>query len=474
MSWYLVLQVAEWLARLVMLPVVTLKRRPNSAMAWLVVIFFQPWVGIVLYWLFGEYRLPRRRAAEHAQLRERLNALGRRFENHPYLVHPQLGAQARAAVTLAEQLASMPILGGNAVELLSNTDALVSRLVADIDLARHHVHLLFYIFADDATGRRVIEALGRAVRRGVRCRVLVDAVGSRPWLRPLRQRMLAAGVEFVECLPVNPFRRRMARIDLRNHRKAAIIDGAVAYTGSQNIVDADYGRGGQAWRDMMARLTGPVVLELQIVFVEDWYYETEEIILDEPHVFSEPRRTGETLVQALPSGPDYPVENYQRVVVAAIYGADERVVITTPYFVPDEPLLQAIQVAVLRGVEVTLIVPERCDQVLVGAAARAYYDDVLSAGARLFLYTGGLLHSKTMTVDDSFALLGSSNFDIRSFALNFELNLLFYGPDMAARLRTEQERYLDHSRPLTLDDYRRRWWAVRLAERIARLLSPLL
>lgn len=260
---------------------------------------------------------------------------------------------------------------------------------------------------------------------------------------------------------------------MRNHRKLAVIDGRIAYTGSQNIVNANYGRKDLAWHDMMVRLTGPVTIELQAIFVTDWYQESQEILTG-PDIFADPVLQGDVPAQTLPSGPIFPVENYQRLVVSAIHGAHSRVVITTPYFVPDEPLLQAIQIAVWRGVQIDLIVPQRCDQVIVGAAARAYYDDVLEAGANLYLFTAGLVHAKTMTVDNSIALIGSSNFDIRSFEINFELSMLLYGPDVTRRLRAQQLRYLDNSFQLDARQWSTRPATRQLLDNMARLMSPLL
>jgi len=464
---------SEWVIRLVMLVVVTRRREPSSAMAWLVVIFFLPWVGLVFYLLIGENRLPRRRAWQHARLLEELRALGRRFEDHPSIVHPELGPELMAAVTLAERLGYMPILGGNDVELMTRTEDVIDRLVGDIDAAEHHVHLLFYIYANDETGRRVADALARAVKRGVRCRVLVDSVGSARMLKSLGPQMVEQGIELHETLPVGIFRRRMARIDLRNHRKLAVLDGRIAYTGSQNIVNADYGHRDLAWHDMMVRLTGPAVLELQAVFLADWYFDTDEI-LDGEDIFPAPQVAGTIPVQTLPSGPSYPTENYQRMVVAALHAAREHVIITTAYFVPDEPFMQALQVAVLRGVQVELIVPRRSDRWLVAAASRAYYEGLLDAGIKLHLYHTGLLHSKTMSIDNSVAFLGTSNFDIRSFALNFEVNLLLYDADVTERLRAEQRRYIENSVQLTSQQWKQRPAIQKVFENVAKLLSPLL
>jgi cardiolipin synthase len=470
-SWY---TVSERLNRVVMmLVVVNRPRPPGSAMAWLMVIFFLPWVGLVLYVLVGENHLPRRRMEQHARLVGELLAVRRRIEAHPSLVRPELGPESMAAVTLAEHLGYMPILGGNDVELMTRTEDVIDRLVADIDGAEHHVHLLFYIYADDQTGRRVADALARAVQRGVKCRVLVDSVGSTRMLKRLGPRMVAQGVQLRETLPVGIFRRRMARIDLRNHRKLAVIDGRIAYTGSQNIVNADYGHKDIAWHDMMARLTGPAVWELQAVFLADWYFDTDEL-LDGGEVFPDPPVAGTIPVQTLPSGPSYPVENYQRMVAAALHGAREHVILTTPYFVPDEPFMQALQVAVLRGVTVELIVPERSDRWLLTAASRAYYGELLDAGVKLHLYSAGLLHSKTMSIDHAVAFLGTSNFDIRSFALNFEVNLLLYDKDVTERLRTEQQAYITDSIELTAEQWRERPMGQKILQNIAKLLSPLL
>jgi cardiolipin synthase len=472
-SWSLLYYASEWIIRVVMLFVVPRKRHPNSAMAWLLVVFFLPWPGLILYLILGRYRLPRRRIEQHGEFLEALQSADLRWADLPHVAHPDIGPHAQEAVKLAEKLGYMPILGGNDVELIAETEVFIDKLIADIDAAEHHVHLLFYIFADDSTGRRVAEALGRAANRGVKCRVLADAVGSRPMFKRLAREMIAGGIELHPSLPVGLFRRHMARIDLRNHRKLVVIDGRVGYAGSQNIVEAGYGRKDLAWHDLMLRLTGPILLELQSVFIADWYFETDQI-LEEDEYFPEPPLSGEIAAQTLPSGPTYPTENYQRIVVAALYAAERRVTITSPYFVPDGPFLQAMQTAVLRGVEVELIVPRRCDQKLVGAAGRSYFDDVLDMGVKLYLYDKGLLHAKTMCVDDSIAFIGSSNFDIRSFALNFEINLLFYGPEVAGQLHAQQRRYMDDAFLLTAQRWADRSAVKKLFQNIARLVSPLL
>jgi cardiolipin synthase len=473
LTWSAFFYISEWIIRVVMLFAVVQRRRPASALAWLVVVFFAPWVGLVLYWLIGENRLPRRRTEEHARVLDAFTRLGRRLEADPSIVHPDLEPEMQPPVRLAKSLGHMPILGGNRVELIDETDTFIDRLVADIDAASDHVHLLFYIFANDETGRRVSHALERAARRGVTCRVLADAVGSRPLLRSVAQHMRNHGVDLRPALPVNVFRRKAARLDLRNHRKLAVIDGRTGYAGSQNIVNADYGRKNLTWHDLMVRITGPAVLELQAVFASDWFYETEGI-LNDPRYYPTPHHCGQTPVQLLPSGPNYPTLNYQRVVVAAIHAARERVILTTPYFVPDEALLQAMQTAAQRGTAVDLIVPRRNNMVVVNAASRAYYDDLLDAGVRVHLFNDGLVHAKAMTADDQLAFIGSSNFDIRSFALNFEINLVFYDQLVAQQLHAIQQQYIGRSDRIDPGVWANRPPARKFLDNTAKLLSPLL
>jgi cardiolipin synthase len=285
--------------------------------------------------------------------------------------------------------------------------------------------------------------------------------------------MRAAGIDLREALPVGILRRYAARVDLRNHRKLAVIDGRIGYSGSQNIVDTDYGTRNLVWHDMMVRLTGPIILELLAVFVGDWYFTTNEFL--SPHDLAPPPAvTGAIAAQVLPSGPNYPVQKYQRMVVAAIYGARKTVTITTPYLVPDAPFLQAMETAVLQGVEVRLIVPRRSNHPLVDAASRAYYDDMLDAGIELYLNDEGLLHAKTMSIDGEMAFIGSSNFDIRSFALDFEINLLFYDRGVAAQLDEKHRDYIAQSKLLTTEEWRQGSRAARFVRSVARLFSPLL
>lgn len=472
-DWTIFYIASEWAIRLIMLVVVTRRRRPVAAMSWLVVIFFEPWIGLGLYALLGRYHLPRKRVRLYAAKCHELEGRLARRTPHVEVALPAMGPATQRSMALATTLGEMPVLGGNDFELIARADEAIDLLIADIDAAVNHVHLLFYIFENDRAGGKVLAAMARAAARGVTCRLLVDAVGSRPLLRRHARDIRAMGIDLKVALPVGSLRRLAARIDLRNHRKLAVIDGRTAYTGSQNIIEPTYGRKGLEWRDVMLRLTGPVVWELQVVFCSDWYFETEEL-LEAEELFPEPAIRGAVSVQTLPSGPNYPTGNYQRLVVDAIHGARQNVTITTPYFVPDEPLLQACETALHRGVEIDLIIPRRGDHRLVHAVSGAYAGELLEMGARVHLFHDGLLHAKTMSVDDEIALIGSSNFDIRSFELNFEINLLLYGPAVVGVLRRQQDAYKQSSRLLTLEACHGRPVVTRLVSNVAKLFSPLM
>jgi cardiolipin synthase len=470
--WAWVFFLSEWAIRLAMLVVVPFRRTPAAAKGWLLLIFFEPWVGLGLYVLIGRARLPRWRRQQQARLPQAMAGVVGRLANHPNVFHPEVGPALSQAVTLAENLGGSPILGGNAVELLADYNGTIARLIADIEGAQHHVHMLFYIFADDSATAPVIEALGRAVKRGVRCRVLADAIGSRPGLRTLRPKLRALGVAVHEMLPVSLLPWRKARVDLRNHRKITVIDGWVGYTGSQNLVAADFKKG-LAYEDLMVRVTGPVVLELQYIFAADWFLETNEI-LDGEAEFPCPQITGGIPAQALPSGPGFPTQNNQRLFVALVHGARKQVVLTTPYFIPDEPLLQAMETAALRGVDVRLVVSEKGDQPIVSLAQKSYYEELLEAGVKVHLYRAGFLHAKHLGVDGLVAMIGTSNLDIRSFALNAEVMLMIYDCGVAGRLAEEQQRYFANSSLLTATTWAQRSFGGRFLENLARLLSPLL
>jgi cardiolipin synthase A/B len=463
---------SEWIIRLVMLIVVPFRRSPDAAKGWLLAIFFMPWPALFLYWFIGRPTMPAWRAARFARIPEVLDAVRQRLAALPQMADPPLSPALQQAATLVSNLGHLSPRGGNAVHLLPDYEPAVQQLVSDIDEAQHHVHLLYYIFADDSTGQKIIDALARAVKRGVTCRVLADALGTRRWRKSLDRKLSAAKVEVRYILPVYWLRRGSARADLRNHRKIAVIDGRVGFTGSQNIVAPDF-KPGIMYQELVLRVTGPVVLQLQVVFIADWFLETEQI-LDSLEVFPPPCAPGNSVAQLLPSGPDFPTMNVQLLIVALIHAARERVFITTPYFIPDEALLQALHTAVLRGVEVHLLVSRVADQFLVSRAQCSYYTELLQKGVHIHLFHEKLLHAKHMSIDGAVALIGSSNMDIRSFVLNAEVTLAIYDVNVVAELRKEQERTLERSEALLLEKWGNRPLGQKVIQNMARLVSPLL
>ncbi|HMF18907.1 MAG TPA: cardiolipin synthase [Gemmataceae bacterium] len=471
LDWPLLYLISEWAIRLVMLIYVPQKRNPAAARTWLLLIFIFPFGGLLLYGLFGRAYMSQRRLRAQERISHFIRTTGKEHLGQ-YACRPDLTPPFRHLVTLIENLGDFGILGGNQVEILADYEGAINRLIADIDGAKEHVHLLYYIFADDQTGNRVADALAAAVKRGVACRVLIDSLGSKSSRRTLAPRMRAAGIEVTLLLPVRWFRRRGTRADLRNHRKITVVDGQIAYVGSQNLVNADF-KEGITYEELVARVTGPVVLQLQAIFLADRSFDTDEHI-DRAKLFPKEQMPGTSPAQVLPSGPSYPYANNQRLIASLIHAAQKRVVITTPYFIPDDAILQAMQTAVLRGVEVHLVVSRKADQLLVGLAQRSYYEGLLEAGVKIHLYKHKFLHAKHLSIDDAIVLVGSSNMDMRSFRLNAEISLLAFDPKVAADLRAVQERNFAQADLLMLEEWRKRPALARISQNLARLVDSVL
>jgi cardiolipin synthase len=472
-NWSLAWVLSEWVIRLTMLVYVPQRRNPAATRTWLLLIFFQPWIGLLLYAAIGRITLPKRRLAMQSRARARLRAAQEQWLERARFAEADIPAELHQAVTLVKNLGDFHILDGNEFELLDDYEAALQRLVADFDAARDHIHVLFYIFEDDDTGRRVGAALMRAAKRGVHCRVLMDFAGSRRALRRLAPRMRRAGVSVAGMLPVGLFREKAARFDLRNHRKIVVIDGAIGYAGSQNIVNAE-SQPGLVNEELVVRVRGPVVSQLQVVFLADHYLEREERIVEHELFPTPPCEPGTAAAQVLPSGPGYRYANAQKAMVALIHGAQRRVVITTPYFIPDEAVMQAMLTATLRGVEVHLVVSQEADHKLVHYAQESYYEPLLEAGVKIHCYQPRFLHAKHLSIDDSVALIGSSNVDLRSFTLNNEITLLIYDAGVVAQLRRVQERYFSHSHLITAREWARRPLLTRVLQNTARLTDSLL
>ncbi|EIZ80057.1 cardiolipin synthase [Novosphingobium sp. Rr 2-17] len=456
---------AEWIIRLAMLAVVPFRRTPAATRSWLLLIFFLPVLGLLLFLAIGTPRFPSWRTERFARLQPFFLELSGRLQR----AAPVEQHAACDVIGLAQRLGLFPAVGGNTVELLDDYDRVIDTLVADIDRACAHVRILVYIFADDDTGLRVISALERAVKRNVVCHVLLDPVGSGRWTKDVLARLGEAGVHARATLPFRLLRARTRR-DMRNHRKLFSIDGKVAYAGSQNIVAKDF-RPGVTNRELVARVTGPVVAAIDALFLADWYMETEELLDAAP--LPSPI-SGTSQVQVLPSGADYRHEGFLTLLTWQVHQATGQVVIVTPYLIPDEGLLAAMATAVLRGVEVHIVVSRIADQKLVSLAQASYYEELLSQGVHIHRYPHYLLHAKSIRIDDRLGIIGSSNVDIRSFQLNEEISLLLLDGPTIASLKSVQDEYIGASGELRLEDWRQRHWLRKFAENGARLISPLL
>jgi len=471
MHWSLPYLASEWAIRLVMLVYVPQRRSAAASRTWLLFIFLLPWPGLVIYALFGRIYVSKRRIGRQLRASHHIRAVQAQLGLRAF-TRPELSPDAAAIASFATRLGDFEPFGENQIEILTDYAGAIDRLIADIEQARFHVHLLYYIFGDDETGRKVADALTRATSRGVQCRVLMDAVGSKRALKKLAPKMRKVGIEVQAMLPVNLFRRNTARFDLRNHRKIAVIDGRIGYTGSQNIVNPEFVPG-YPNEELTLRVAGPVVVQLQAVFLADKYFETGGL-LEHPELFPDLESRGPSVAQVLPSGPGYQRENGQELMVALLYSARKRVVITTPYFVPDEPFLQAVRSAVLRGVEVNLVLSEHANQLVTQLAQRSYYDELLTAGVRIHLYQPHFLHAKSLSIDDHTVLIGSTNIDIRSFALNSEVNILIFDPEVAGRLRAIEQNHFANSRLLDAIGWKKRPLFIRTVQGVARLADSLL
>lgn len=478
-DYYGILVLAHILLQLGIVARVIMRGLPvGVSLAWVLVVGGFPVAGPLVYLMFGELRLGSRRIQRFKLLTKPVVKWLKELSDS----HTQLDAShgAQPFAQLAERTLGFPPLSGGRMTLLPSWGEVFDAILEDIAGAEETVLMEFYIWHPGGRADEVVQALIDAAGRGVKCRVLLDALGSRDFLRgPTPKRLRDAGVEVHAALPGGLWRMLFVRFDLRLHRKNVIIDGQVAFTGSMNLVDPRYFKqdsGVGQWIDAMTRIEGPPVKAMAITFLADWSVEVGEDI-EELKLLSGPYPlppAGDCVVQAVPSGPAYGQNAMERALVMAVYSAREEVVLTTPYFVPDEPMQMALASAALRGVEVTLVVPARVDSLLVRFASNAFYAELIRAGVRVRLFDGGLLHTKSVTVDGHWCLFGSLNLDPRSLHLNFELTLGVYDDGFTRQLRALQGEYIESSQPLTLEALINRPPLVHLAENVARLVAPLL
>lgn len=482
-TWWLVLVLSVgWAIRISALFVVPRNRKPSSALAWLMAIFLFPVPGAILFLIIGNRNLPRARTARLEAVNTAVAQLAEQEAMDHRIVNLNEIPDLAGAITLAQSLGAQPMLTGNAGEVCIDYEQSLANMAEAIDSAQTYVHLEFYALQHDKSTDVVFQAMKRAKERGVEIRVLLDHITSvtNKFYKETKKSLDKVTTAWTYMLPVRPFRGQYQRPDLRNHRKLLIVDGRVGFMGSQNMVDSSYNKKsnikrGLQWRDIMVRLHGPVVLGLEVIFQGDWYMETgENISFLVTEAAPTLERPGDLSCQIVPSGPGYEDENNLQLFIALLYTAKKRISITSPYFVPDAAIMNALRAATARGVDVELFVSETGDQAMVYHAQRSYYEELLRAGVRIQMFKPPyILHSKHFTIDDHVVVIGSSNMDERSFNLNMEVSMMVVGRSFVEQIDEATAYYLENSREMSMEEWSRQPWHSRLLDNIARLTSAL-
>lgn len=473
-TWALISMVVTAVISFAALGIIPGNRKPSTGVAWLLLVLLAPWLGLLAFWTFGNSRLGRSRSERQHRAHSAIKEQFREVDASETVEMPE---NLATITKLAHELGAMPIKSGNEVELLPEYAETIERMTAEIRAAESYVHVEFYIAAIDDMTRPMFEAMADAAERGVLVHFLFDFLGSRriPGYKDMLKWLQKTDIQFAPMLPLSISKRRFRRPDLRNHRKLLVVDGEIGFMGSMNLTEPGYNkpknhRLNRQWVELMCRITGPAVAALDAVFASDWFTETGEIL----SVKRPQKADGPLAAQLLPSGPGFVSENNLRVFTSLISAANRRLSITSPYFVPDESLLYALTTAAMRGVEVELFVSETSDQFMVGHAQASYYRMLLESGVRIWRYPDPyILHSKHFTVDDTVAVIGSSNMDMRSFSLNYEISMLMLGADAVAEMRTIEDRYRAVSKELTLEEWLQRSFGQRYLDNVFRLTSAL-
>ncbi len=451
----------------ILIYIIAENQHPTQTLAWVLVIVFLPVVGLILYFLVG-HRPVRKQLLPEA---ERLLLQQRVTESQAQYIAPAPDPYAKLD-SLQRKLGQGTPLAGNATRIYTQFYSMLDDLLADMEQARDHIHFEFFKFEDDKVGRRVAELLIRKAREGVRVRVQYDDFAN-IFRKEFYRELKGAGIEVKPFLAINfPFISPDA--NFRNHRKIVVVDGRVGYLGGMNIAER-YGEGLSwgSWRDTHLRIEGPAVAQLQVAFLSDWRFSSGELIA-EPRYFPASTTVGETPVQVVVTNPTDAWHAAMQGLIQLLGTARKYVYLQTPYFIPTSTMMLALKNAALSGLDVRVMLPERSDSLLTGLASKSYIKEALAAGVKIYLYQGGFLHAKTIVSDDAFASVGSTNLDVRSFTLDFEIDAYCYDPAVAVQQKAIFEQDMAQSVAVDLDAWlaRPRW--EKLKESLARLFSPLL
>lgn len=488
-TWQMIGLVVDYTIKIIAIGYVPEGRRPSSSTAWLLVILLLPVVGLPLFLLMGSPYINRRRHRIQQEANAMIEDIQELAPDYPPGV--TLSPEITSLVRLNRTLTNFPAVPAVNAGLHADYEETLRRMAQAIDAARDHVHVEIYIMAWDETTDVFFRALERAVARGVQVRLLFDHVGSHkyPGYRRLGRRLDAIGVEWQLMLPLQPWRGRFRRPDLRNHRKIVVVDGTVGFMGSQNAIARSYlmrknKRKNLQWIDVMVELEGPIVDSLEMIFAVDWYLESREDLqlssAPHPATPSALSSSATNVAQVLPSGPGYTTEPNLRMFTSIVHHAKERLILCSPYFIPDESLLSAVTTACYRGVRVELLVSEEADQFMVHHAQSSYYQALLEAGVHIYQFPAPyVLHTKYLLADpdapdgDPIAVLGSSNMDMRSFGLNYEVSLMVVRGNLITQLNELTAAYQSVSTELTLRRWNQRGFVRRYVDNVMRLTSAL-
>ncbi|GAA0864317.1 cardiolipin synthase [Paraclostridium tenue] len=476
---------------IVSINIILQNRDPAKTMAWLLIFILLPGIGLVIYAALGR-NIRKRKIFKTQKLATNIkeNNLFKNMEPIEELVELEQRAIngndlikdtyyegiKKKVISLLLNTGKFPFTTNNNVKVFIDGNEKFESLLKDIEQAKEHIHLEYFIIKNSEIGIKLKELLIKKANEGVSIKILYDDVGCwRFWFdRRFFQDMKDEGIEIVPFLPAK-FPIIGGKINYRNHRKIAIIDGHIGYTGGINIGDEYMGKNEKFgyWRDTHIRIEGSSVYMLQMVFLIDWYYTTKKESFDERY-FPKLNYMGNSMIQVVATGPDSDWEAIHYAYFSAICNAKERVYIETPYFIPDESLLRALKSAALSGVDVRIIFPSIADHKIVHQASYSYFDDILRSGGKVYLYKKGFIHSKVVIIDDKISSIGSANMDLRSFMLNFEMNAFIYDKKIIKKITDDFFKDIENSEEIKLKDFENRPFIKKWVESVARLFSPIL
>lgn len=452
----------------------------TKTLAYLLFCVFIPVVGLVFYLTFGinywKIKLYSNKLAEDEKLLKQIRKQIPQFQDSEVTRdNPALMQNAELVSMLIKDIKS-PLTHNNKVKLLLNGEEKFPELLKCLSDAKHHIHLHYYIYEQDEIGSEVIELLIKKANAGVEVRFIYDDFGSPSLKKKIVRRMEEAGIEIYPFSKVH-FYLLANRINYRNHRKIVVVDGQTGFVGGINVSDKyiNNKKGELYWRDTHLRIDGPGVYYLQYLFMSDWNFCSDKNLTPKPDYFSQQlTHASDKYVQIVGSGPDSVQPSVLFSLLQAIYLAKKEILITTPYFIPGDNIVDALRIAASSGLSVKLLVPGKADSKLVNAASKANYSDVLKAGVEIYFYEKGFVHAKTLVADGKLSMIGTANMDYRSFELNFEVNAIIYDVPFAAKMRNVFFEDLKHAKKLNEQKWNKRHFIYRLGERIARLFSPAL